>query len=111
MPQTEIIRNFSKDLNNNTSILELRVNNHPGVMSHICGLFSRRAYNVEKILCLPVGNCKESKIYLMVRADRSLEQITKQLQKLEDVFEVLIKHSNNAIFERIEALLPKNISS
>ncbi len=31
--------------------IELTVNNHPGVMSHITGLFSRRAYNLEGILC------------------------------------------------------------
>jgi hypothetical protein len=32
------------------TVLELDVNNHPGVMSHVVGLFSRRAYNVEGIL-------------------------------------------------------------
>jgi acetolactate synthase-1/3 small subunit len=29
------------------TVLELDVNNHAGVMSHVVGLFSRRAYNVE----------------------------------------------------------------
>ena len=38
------------------AVLELTVNNHPGVMSHVCGLLSRRAYNVEGILCLPIGD-------------------------------------------------------
>ena len=38
------------------TVLELEVNNHAGVMSHVVGLFSRRAYNVEGILCLPVGD-------------------------------------------------------
>ncbi len=33
-------------------ILELTVRNHPGVMTHVCGLFARRAFNVEGILCL-----------------------------------------------------------
>ncbi|MDF3008108.1 MAG: ilvN [Enterobacter kobei] len=28
-------------------ILELTVRNHPGVMTHVCGLFARRAFNVE----------------------------------------------------------------
>ena len=32
-------------------ILELTVRNHPGVMTHVCGLFARRAFNVEGILC------------------------------------------------------------
>lgn len=35
-------------------ILELTVRNHPGVMTHVCGLFARRAFNVEGILCLPI---------------------------------------------------------
>ena len=34
-------------------VLELTVNNHPGVMSHICGLFARRAFNVEGISACP----------------------------------------------------------
>ncbi len=33
-------------------VLEIDVNNHPGVMSHVVGLFSRRAYNVEGIICV-----------------------------------------------------------
>ena len=37
------------------AVLELDVNNHAGVMSHVVGLFSRRAYNVEGILVMPVG--------------------------------------------------------
>ena len=37
------------------TVLELDVNNHAGVMSHVVGLFSRRAYNVEGILCMPVS--------------------------------------------------------
>ncbi len=35
-------------------ILELTVRNHPGVMTHVCGLFARRAFNVEGIRCLPI---------------------------------------------------------
>ena len=38
------------------AVLEIDVNNHAGVMSHVVGLFSRRSYNVEGILCLPVGD-------------------------------------------------------
>jgi acetolactate synthase-1/3 small subunit len=39
-------------------VLELGVANHPGVMSHICNLFARRAFNVEGILCMPVGSAR-----------------------------------------------------
>ena len=57
------------------AVLELTVNNHPGVMSHICGLFARRAYNVEGILCMPIGTGVQSRIWLLVHADHRLEQM------------------------------------
>ena len=50
------------------ALLELDVNNHAGVMSHVVGLFSRRAYNVEGILCMPVGAGRTSRIWLTVNA-------------------------------------------
>ncbi len=72
------------------TVVELTVNNHPGVMSHICGLFARRAFNVEGILCLPDACGKTSRILLSVAADDQLNQILKQLGKLEDVHEMEI---------------------
>jgi acetolactate synthase I/III small subunit len=69
-------------------VLRLVVRNHPGVMSHVCGLFARRAFNVEGILCLPVGSGAQSVILLMVDEDERLEQLMRQLAKLEDVLEV-----------------------
>ena len=41
---------MSEQRNNPQVILELAVRNHPGVISHVCGLFARRAFNVEGIL-------------------------------------------------------------
>ena len=70
------------------TVLELDVNNHAGVMSHIVGLFSRRAYNVEGILCMPVGSGKTSRIWLTVGEDSRLEQMIRQIEKLEDVLVV-----------------------
>ena len=69
--------------------LRLHVRNHPGVMSHVCGLFARRAFNVEGIVCLPVGDGERSAILLLVHADERLEQMTQQLRKLEDVLHVV----------------------
>ncbi len=54
------------------AVLEIDVNNHPGVMSHVIGLFSRRTYNVEGILCLPVGDGRQSRIWLLVNEDQRL---------------------------------------
>jgi acetolactate synthase-1/3 small subunit len=86
------------------TVLALLVNNHPGVMSHISGLFARRAFNVEGILCLPVGDGSRSRIWLRVKEDQRLDQVVKQLRKLEDVLEVQDDGSHQAIFQRLEAL-------
>ncbi|MDE2585056.1 MAG: acetolactate synthase small subunit [Betaproteobacteria bacterium] len=83
-------------------VLELEVNNHPGVMSHVVGLFSRRAYNVEGILCLPVGDGSISRIWLLVLEDGRLEQMVKQVEKLEDVRTVRRHGADHAVFERLE---------
>ena len=60
------------------TVLELDVNNHAGVMSHVVSMFSRRAYNVEGILCMPVGSGETSRIWLLVNEDGRLEQMVKQ---------------------------------
>ena len=66
-------------------VLRLTVRNHPGVMSHVCGLFARRAFNVEGIVCLPIGDGTRSAVLLLVHDDERLEQMIRQLRKLEDV--------------------------
>jgi acetolactate synthase I/III small subunit len=90
--------------NNNTSyeIMELTVRNHPGVMSHITGLFARRAYNVEGILCMPIGNRQRSRIWLLVDEKPRLEQMVKQMQKLEDVLEVRRHSADHQVFVKLE---------
>ena len=69
-------------------VLELEVSNHAGVMSHICGLFARRAFNVEGIVCVPIGDGTRSAILLLVHDDERLEQMIRQLRKLEDVVDI-----------------------
>ncbi len=83
-------------------VLELSVANHPGVMSHVCGLFARRAYNVEAILVMPVGDGATSRIWLLVNDDARLEQMVKQLLKLEDVYEVRRHEAAHDVFVQLE---------
>jgi acetolactate synthase-1/3 small subunit len=71
-------------------------------MSHICGLFARRAYNVEGILCMPIGSGVHSRIWLLVHADQRLEQMIKQVQKLADVLSVRRHGAEHTVFERLE---------
>ena len=70
------------------AVLRLLVRNHPGVMSHICGLFSRRSFNLDGIICVPIGDSSRSEMLLLVKDDARLGQVILQLQKLEDVIEV-----------------------
>jgi acetolactate synthase-1/3 small subunit len=80
------------------TVLELTVNNHPGVMSHICGLFSRRAYNLEGIVCVPVGTGATSRMWLQVNETEKLEQVVKQVQKLPDVLTVQRHEGGHPVF-------------
>ncbi len=79
-------------------ILELTVRNHPGVMTHVCGLFARRAFNVEGILCLPIQDSDKSHIWLLVNDDQRLEQMISQIDKLEDVVKVQRNQSDPTMF-------------
>lgn len=84
--------------------LELIVRNHTGVMSHICGLFARRAFNVEGILCMPIKDSNQSRIWLLVEKDLRLSQMVSQVEKLEDVQEV--NYSENLeIFEEMSRFM------
>lgn len=84
------------------TVLEIDVNNHAGVMSHVVGMFSRRAYNVEGILCMPVGTGATSRIWLTVNEDERLDQMVKQIEKLEDVLAVRRHGAEHEVFERLE---------
>jgi len=80
------------------TVLELRVNNHPGVMSHVVGLFARRRYNVEGILCLPLDDGAQSDIWLLVNEDERLPQVMRQAEKLADVRAVRRRPENGSLF-------------
>jgi acetolactate synthase-1/3 small subunit len=77
-----------KPAGGDATTLDLRVRNHPGTMSHITGLFARRAFNLEAIVCVPVGDGAESCMLLLVANGPSLDQVEKQLLKLYDVLTV-----------------------
>ncbi|GAB4057754.1 acetolactate synthase small subunit [Uliginosibacterium sediminicola] len=84
-------------------VLELTVRNHAGVMSHVCGLFARRAFNVEGILCMPIGDGQKSRIWLLVREDERLDQMISQAEKLVDVLSVSRQPADRRVFEHLEA--------
>ncbi|WP_419787855.1 acetolactate synthase small subunit [Pseudodesulfovibrio sp.] len=83
------------------TVLELSVNNHPGVMSHICGLFARRAYNVEGIACMPVNGGQTSIIWLLLDVEDRLDQMVKQVDKLHDVLAVGRHDRGHPVFDKM----------
>lgn len=93
-------------INTNFYLIELHVRNHSGVMSHITGLFARRAFNLEGILCAQIGDGSTSKMYLLVKNDSVLDQIIKQLEKLYDVLEVSLHQDyDQSVFENLDKVL------
>jgi acetolactate synthase I/III small subunit len=92
----------SNQIMHKQAILELTVDNHPGVMSHVCGLFSRRAFNVDGILCMPLSDNKTSQIWLRVQESERLAQVESQLHKLHDVHSVRRHPPDHAVFDHMQ---------
>jgi acetolactate synthase I/III small subunit len=84
-------------------VISVLVRNHPGVLSHVAGLFARRAYNIESIVAGVTDRADITRITLVVTGDESiLEQVTKQLRKLIDVIGVIdLKYSQSITRELI----------
>lgn len=104
-PATPCERQATSDERRAAAFLRLLVRNHAGVMSHICGLFARRSFNVDGILCLPLGDRTTSAILLAVDDDRRLDQLVRQLAKLEDVIDVRRSPESGAAFESVRGRL------
>lgn len=65
------------------------MDNKPGVLARVAGLFSRRGYNIESLAVSITDNPEISRMTIVVNGPESVvEQITKQLHKLIDVSKV-----------------------
>lgn len=70
-------------------VLSLLVDNTAGVLSRVAGLFSRRGYNIESLTVGETADPKYSRMTVVSLGDQGiLEQIKKQLGKLEDVHDI-----------------------
>ncbi len=87
------------------AILRLTVNNHPGVMLQICGLFARRNFNLDGIFCTAIDQGTTSCIWLKVDETEKLDQVVKQLAKLEDVLAVAERGDARSGIRAMEAML------
>ena len=70
-------------------VISMLVDNEPGVLSRVAGLFSGRGFNIESLAVAPTIDPLVSRITVMVPGDEViLEQITKQVHKLVNVHKV-----------------------
>lgn len=70
-------------------VLSILADNTSGVLSRVSGLFSRRGYNIDSLTVGETEDPRFSRMTVVARGDdQILEQITRQLAKLEDVREV-----------------------
>ena len=69
--------------------LEVLVENEPGVLARVAGLFSRRAFNIETLSVGPTEDSSISKMIIGVAIEgHSLEQVIAQLDKLISVISI-----------------------
>ncbi|RPF42871.1 acetolactate synthase small subunit [Thermodesulfitimonas autotrophica] len=69
--------------------LAVLVENNPGVLARVAGLFGRRGFNIESLAVGETENPAISRMTIVVAGDdRVLEQVTKQLRKLVEVIKV-----------------------
>ena len=70
--------------------LSVLVENKPGVLARIAGLFSRRSFNIDSLAVGPTEHPDISRMTVVVDVDEApLEQVTKQLNKLVEVLKVV----------------------
>ncbi|TMM41884.1 acetolactate synthase small subunit [Colwellia ponticola] len=70
-------------------ILAILMENEPGSLSRIVGLFSQRAFNIESLTVAPTNDNSLSRMTIATEGDdKVLEQIVKQVNKLIDVIKI-----------------------
>ncbi len=78
--------------------LSILVENTPNVLSHVSGLFSRRGYNIDSISAGVTADPRFTRITIVSSGDKLiLEQIEKQLAKLEDVVDIKKLENGNSV--------------
>tara|TARA_Y100001978_G_C23640933_1_gene408279 strand:- start:552 stop:1031 length:480 start_codon:yes stop_codon:yes gene_type:complete len=87
-------------------VIALLMENQPGALSRVVGLFSQRGYNIETLVVAPTDDPTLSRLTMSTEGDEKVvEQITKQLDKLIDV--VMVTDLGNSEFVERELMLMK----
>ena len=78
--------------------LSVLVENKPGVLVRIAGLFSRRGFNIESLAVGPTEHAEISRMTIVVDCEEHpLEQVTKQLNKLINVLKIVELEQGQAV--------------
>tara|TARA_B100000965_G_scaffold195433_1_gene163314 strand:+ start:270 stop:749 length:480 start_codon:yes stop_codon:yes gene_type:complete len=87
-------------------VIALLMENQPGALSRVVGLFSQRGYNIETLVVAPTTDPTLSRLTMSTVGDEKVvDQITKQLDKLIDV--VMVTNLSSSDFVERELLLIK----
>ena len=83
-------------------VYSLIVDNTPGVLSRIAGLFSRRGYSIDSITAGVTADPRFTRITIVASGDELiLSQIEKQVRKLEDVIEIKVLHPEDSVYREL----------
>jgi acetolactate synthase-1/3 small subunit len=79
-------------------VISVLVQNQPGVLSRVSGLFSRRGFNIDSLAVGPTEDIEVSRITVTVQGDHALvDQMVQQLYKLICVQKVLVLDASQAV--------------
>lgn len=85
--------------------ISVLVENRPGVLARVAGLFARRGFNIDSLVVCATEDATISRMTVVTMGDEGdLEQIIKQLNKLIDVINIL-DHTGDDLVEREIALV------
>ncbi len=88
--------------------LAVLVENRPGVLTHISGLISRRAFNIESIAAGYTEEADTTRITIVVEGDEiALEQVVNQLSKLIDVIKIIDLTATDSIHRELALIKVK----
>ena len=87
-------------------VIALLMENQPGALSRVVGLFSQRGYNIETLIVAPTTDPTLSRLTMSTNGDEKIvQQITKQLDKLIDI--VTVADLGESDFIETELMLVK----
>ena len=83
-------------------VFSLLVDNNPGVLSRISGLFSRRGYSIDSITAGVTADPRFTRITIVSSGDELiLSQIEKQVRKLEDIIEIKVLEPSDSVYREL----------